>query len=123
MALKTYSKDMRSVYDAEREAFAGLGSEDCVPIVRYLGCYSHDDPLAREDSRTYNILLEYGQMDLEEYCADLENVGPVTSMEIIRFWESIFKVAHAINKIHNVCINYRGRTRDYDGYVVNTSWL
>jgi hypothetical protein len=115
MAVKTYSKHMRSVYETEKEAFAGLGSEASVPIVRYLGCYSHDDPLAGDDSRTYNILLEYGQMDLEEYCADLENVGPVRCMEIIRFWESIFKVAHAINNIHNLCIEHRGRTRDYDG--------
>lgn len=82
-----------------------------MPIVKSLGCYSHYD--GREMS--YNLLLEYGQMDLDEYWADLGNIPPVRWEEIRRFWKSLFRVAEAIRGVHNLTFK-RGETENhYDG--------
>ncbi|KAH7128547.1 hypothetical protein B0J11DRAFT_273614 [Dendryphion nanum] len=117
MALKSYPKSMNKVYEWEKIAFSGLGSHEGSPIVRYLGCYSHHEALAKDDGTTYNLLLEYGQVDLEEYCADLSNVPPVRTMEVIRFWKSLFKVAHAIRNVHNVQIHVsKAKVMNYDGW-------
>lgn len=49
---------------------------------------------------TYNLILEYGESDLDEYFA--QNHPPVLALEIISFWEALFKVGIAIQKMHNL---------------------
>ena len=112
---------MYNVYEWEKAAFSGLKYDESNPIIRYLGCYCHDENVPRSEgvstNTTYNLLLEYGQVDLDEYCADLTNVPPVRAMEIIRFWESLFKVADAIRRVHKVRIRQGKQEKFYDGYV------
>lgn len=116
MALKSYREGMSAFYKTEKAAFEGLKYDDTHPIVRYLGCYSHRDVRCGDDGNTFNILLEFGQMDLDEYCADTVNIPPVRSLEIIRFWESLFKVAYAIRRVHSVSISDGNKKHNYDGY-------
>lgn len=115
MALKSYREEKKDIFDWEKEAFSmGLKYDPDAHIVRYLGSYSHDNG-DKKDGKTYNLLLEFGEKDLEEYCADLTNVPPVRAWEIIRFWESLFQVANAVEKIHNLRIKQGRRTKDYNG--------
>lgn len=116
MALKSYRVARKDIFDWEKEAFSGLKNDPKIPIVRYLGSYSHDDGETGTLGKTYNLLLEFGERDLEEYCADLTNVPPVRSCEIIRFWESLFKVAAAIEKIHNLSIMQGRKVMNYHGW-------
>lgn len=126
MALKSYIGNKEHVYELERNAFSGLNLNSEVPIVRCLGCYSHDygegstsaDPEMR---KTYNLLLEYGERDLYEYWADETNIPPVRAEEIIVFWDSLFEVAKALRHVHNLEIpRERGVSRRFHGYVTST---
>lgn len=114
MALKSYQESEKIIFDWEKEAFSGLKNDPDTHIVGYLGAYSHDNG-DKTDGKTYNLLLEFGEKDLEEYCADLTNVPPVRALEIIRFWESLFEVATAVEKIHNLKIKQGKRTKVYNG--------
>jgi hypothetical protein len=120
MVLKSYCGDKQSVYQLEKDAFSGLSSNDTVPIVRYLGCYTHDYGEGSRSNKTYNLLLECGERDLYQAWADETNVPPVRAEEIIRFWKSLFEVAKAIRHVHNLEVPRHGRSAPhrYVGYVV-----
>ena len=107
MALKSYSGNKKIAYDHEKNAFSALKLNEKVPIIRYLGCYTHDhgeghDSKGTRMGPTYNLLLEYGERDLYQYWADETNVPPVQALEIINAWESLFEVADAIRHVHNL---------------------
>lgn len=120
MVLKSYCGDKQSVYQLEKDAFSGLSTNDTVPIVRYLGCYTHDYGEGSRSNKTYNLLLECGERDLYQAWADETNVPPVRAEEIIRFWKSLFEVADAIRHVHNLEVPRPGRSAPhrYVGYVV-----
>ncbi|KAF1997329.1 hypothetical protein P154DRAFT_565493 [Amniculicola lignicola CBS 123094] len=112
IAVKSYSKNNKDLFEWEKGAFKAMKNDGDKHIVRYLGCYQFDDG----DRKTYNLLLEFGEMDFDEFCADLSNVPPVITDEIIRFWKSIFKIADAIKEVHAVSL-WTGRShRTYDGW-------
>ncbi|KAF1851033.1 uncharacterized protein K460DRAFT_26715 [Cucurbitaria berberidis CBS 394.84] len=107
LALKSYCGNKKLAYEQEKDAFSGLKSNERVPIVRYLGSYTHDhgegyDSKGVHTGKTYNLLLEYGEQDLYQYWADETNVPPVRADEIVREWESLFEVADAIRHVHNL---------------------
>lgn len=83
-------------------------------MVQYLGCYSIDGcPL---QSGSHNILLEYGQFDLDEYFADKRSYPPIRGAEIRLFWQSLFEIADAIRRIHNLeHKDKNGGTDEYNG--------
>ncbi|CAN9421752.1 unnamed protein product [Alternaria alternata] len=110
MVLKSYTGKYRTAYDLEKQAFLGLKHKETVPIVRYLGCYTHQYGEGSDAGTTYNLLLEWGQRDLYEAWEDEKNVPPVRAREIIRTWESIFEVADAIRHIHNLEVQ-RGKEK------------
>ncbi|KAL2059820.1 hypothetical protein VTL71DRAFT_10204 [Oculimacula yallundae] len=109
-ALKTFKEGWRSTFDNEKKAFQGL--RDHQGMVKYLGDYSH--PGHRESDApsviitTHNILLEYGEMDLQQFF--VERAPPILKFEIEAFWKDISDVATALKGIHNL------RTRKYEGY-------
>lgn len=109
MVLKSYCGNKRDAYGLEKEAFTGLQSNEQVPIVRYLGCYTHDYGEGSQMGRTYNLLLEYGERDLYDYWSDERSVPPVRAYEIIRTWKSLFDVAGAIHHVHHLEVP-RGRS-------------
>ncbi|KAF1942093.1 hypothetical protein EJ02DRAFT_454596 [Clathrospora elynae] len=102
MVLKSYCGNKKMEFELEKEAFSGLQSNDRVPIVRYLGCYTHDYGEGYDMGKTFNLLLEYGERDLYQSWADETNVPPVRANEILRFWNSLFKVADAIRHVHHL---------------------
>jgi hypothetical protein len=84
-------------------------------VVRYFGWYKLEE-LNHEDAlqTTYNILLEYGDQDLDEYLAI--RYPPVLNSEVINFWESIFAVATTLSKFHNLEYpRLDGSTTTFDG--------
>lgn len=111
LAVKTFSYDATDIYEWEKEAFSAFRDNQDSPIVKYLGSFSHGEG----DHKAHKLLLEYGDMDLDEYCADLENVAPVQSGEIIRFWKSLFEVARAIKDVHYAPIKHGKTTEIYNG--------
>ena len=125
MILKTYRGNKKKVYELEKEAFSALSQVKDVPIIRYLGCYEHDYGEGRENGRTFNLLLECGEGgDLLQSWADETNVPPVRADEIIRFWESLFKVADAIRHIHDLEYSRHGKGAaplKYVGYVQSSA--
>ena len=100
-------------------------------MVRYLGEYIreeiHERPVAstaipksitpdmsdEEVRRTYNIILEFGECDLDEYFA--EYLPPVTQTEVEKFWEGLFEVADAVKGVHSLQTNTDGRVQEYYG--------
>jgi hypothetical protein len=98
-----------------------LKSNDQVPIVQYLGSYTHDYGEGSGPNghlgRTYNLLLEYGELDLDQYWADETNVPPVRAMEIIRYWEKLFEIAVAIRQVHHLDLSQGKTPLKYYGYV------
>jgi hypothetical protein len=110
-ALKTFHNGNYELFDNERKAFNGLKHHE--GMVGYLGEYSHDCHPSSSSSkhtsqvgapkpmeRTWNILLEYGDLDLDEYF--LERLPPVFPDEILGFWEDLFEVGDAIKGVHNL---------------------
>jgi len=93
-------------------------------MVRCLGDYSQAEvPWHREDVDsdsksammrvTHNILLEYGELDLDEFFFDLS--PPIPSKEISLFWENLSVIAHAIAGIHQFEIRRGGVQQVYHG--------
>ena len=118
MVLKSYCGNKKRDFDLEKEAFSVLQSNDQIPILKYLGSYTHDYGEGEEFGRTYNLLLEYGENDLYQAWADETNVPPVQAQEILQNWRSIFNVAEAIRHVHHLEIQ-RGKDQywRFHGYV------
>jgi hypothetical protein len=123
--LKTFEEANRAVYVNEKEAFIGLKDHD--GMVLYLADYGHKEMQtassrpeiattgrAQDVTRTtYNILLEYGDCDLDEFFA--ERLPPVFDTEVEGFWKALFEVADAVEGIHNLSICTDGMKQEYHG--------
>ena len=88
-----------SLYESERDAFYSLRKHK--GMVQYLGAYEHYDVQEPNSTikQTFNILLEYGELDLEEYFID--RLPPLLSGEVQGFWSDMTDVAKAITVMHN----------------------
>jgi len=129
-ALKTFEEGNAGPYENEKKAFQALRKND--GMVRYLGEYIHKEvhesstkastvpeivtPDSQEDETrvTYNILLEFGEFDLEEYLHDV--LPPVVQTEVEAFWKGLFEVADAVKGVHNLQTNTDGRVQEYYGW-------
>lgn len=56
---------------------------------------------------TYNILLEYGEFDLEEYFRN--RLPPSLQKEILSFWTNMLAIAKQVGALHK--FERRGGTR------------
>lgn len=103
-------------------AFLGLKQHE--GMVRWLASYkeTHDSPAGQEaaaagpskqQTTTYNILLEYGEMDLRVYF--IEILPPVLQSEIEAFWRSLFAIADAVKGFHNLKIRNAEQWEEYNG--------
>lgn len=63
------------------------------------------------DAPSHHIMLEYGEMDLDEYLAD--TYPPVLNGEIRQFWEELFSVARTLERIQNLEYDSRDGKRQY----------
>ena len=110
-ALKSFHAVNFQLYKNEMDALRGL--RDHEGMVRWLADYKKteapdaaaghaiaepsDQP---SENATYNILLEYGEMDLNTYFYEIE--PPVQPSDIEGFWRSVFAVPDALKGIHNL---------------------
>ncbi|KAI1775401.1 hypothetical protein F4818DRAFT_48219 [Hypoxylon cercidicola] len=115
-ALKSFSQENSEIFEWEKEAYLAVG--DKPGMVQFLGEYEIDEKL--EDgtvARTYNILLEYGEEDLEEFFASKMNYPPILNSETIQFWESLANVANALHSMHNLVLERQdGRHHFFSGW-------
>jgi serine/threonine protein kinase len=121
-ALKSFKEGYKELFQNERTAFQVLDQHG--GLIRYLSEYSHrpincarpkealTEP--KDDSKTtYNIVLEYGEFDLEEYF--VERSPPTDTREIREFWISLFAVADALKGIHKFDNDRAGVKQEYYG--------
>jgi hypothetical protein len=109
-ALKEYSLENEDSYKWEKQAFQlFVGQEG---MIQYLGDFTYDE--RDSQSRTFNILLEFGELDLDEHFAAVR--PPRLCLEIHEFWSDLFEVAKALKKFHNVELRYDdGRDQHISG--------
>jgi len=102
-------------------------------MIKYLGHYTQQEqrtertsasstehgkgPLHKKVEFNYNILLEYSLLDLDEVFGS--RLPPVFPNEIEAFWKALFKVADAVDKLHNLNI----KEEEYFGYAEKSLML
>lgn len=102
-ALKTFTKESLQIFRWEREAYLTAQVRKLPGMVKYLGEYKIDEQL--EDGsigHTWNMLLEYGEEDLDEFFASQRNYPPNLNPETIQFWNSLANVAQVLDSMHNL---------------------
>ena len=75
-----------------------------------MGDYTYGE----ENQKTYNLLLEYGEADLDEYF--FTTPPPALASDIIAFWEDLFNLAKALRDLHSFESPRAGVERKYYGY-------
>jgi hypothetical protein len=108
----------------ERKNYQTLGDQE--GMVRYLGdivnrkacpelgATSGDDNSNGSASVDYNILLEYGEFDLQMFL-EQNRLPPFLQVEIENFWRDIFQIAEALNRIHNLKIKVDSKSYEVKG--------
>jgi serine/threonine protein kinase len=87
-------------------------------MVEYLGEYVYEewDPAQKTHVKTFNILLEWGKLDLDEFFFDQKIASPVRTKEILKLYQNIFEIAEAIKRIHKLEKDENGERRVYYGW-------
>lgn len=97
------------MYENEKDAFNQLKGQK--GIVKWLGCFTKAEPnrgppkqsdvmsLERQQNATCNILLEFGEVDLNGYFH--KRLIPVIPEEVEEFWRNLFRIAYAVAEIHD----------------------
>ncbi|KAL8941905.1 MAG: hypothetical protein Q9216_001978 [Gyalolechia sp. 2 TL-2023] len=126
-ALKSFGDGNMVLFQNESEAFDALRNHN--GMVRYLADYTHaektDVDLQTQSTpsgsrercvirNTFNLLLEFGEFDLDEFFA--ERLPPVLQGETEDFWRALFDVASALDGIHNLKLDRHGVVREFDGW-------
>lgn len=104
-AFKSYSEEWQDIYKIEKNAFNGIGNEqDMIKCLGTVQCVEDPqtsyDPKTNPQRRSHNILLEYGEDDLNEYF--FVHSPPTLGREILDFWEKLFQIADALRRVHNL---------------------
>ena len=116
------------IYDNERHAFDALREHK--GMVQFLADYTHverrhldagehsvssPDQQEAMTGNTFNLLLEFGEFDLDEFFA--QRLPPVLQDETDQFWRALFDIADALDGIHNLKVDTHGFVREFHGYV------
>lgn len=108
--LKTYNDDHAAVCGDESMVRRDLRGHR--GMIRYILQYSHEED-QREGKTSWNMLLEYGDSDLQEYF--LSHVPPVFEDEQLCFWSNMCLVVDAVQKLHELQHQDVGRAEGYYG--------
>ncbi|OBT67421.1 hypothetical protein VE03_03009 [Pseudogymnoascus sp. 23342-1-I1] len=111
-ALKTFDEGSKALFENEKDAFRALRHH--AGMVRYLGDYEHVEVHESTIKTTSNIILEYGDHDLDDYF--MQFAPPVFQSEITSFWECLFDVAYAVEGIHHLKVNTDGLMQEFNGW-------
>ena len=128
-AIKCFSSGGHDLFRSELEAFNAFRGIN--GMVRYFGDWSASESSPwkvannhlsqssldhQERTLTHNLLLEYGELDLDEYFASKQ--PPVLSKDILLFWKKLFELARAVADIHAFRKDRAGLKEEFFGYVV-----
>ncbi|KAI2619905.1 hypothetical protein GGR54DRAFT_639670 [Hypoxylon sp. NC1633] len=112
-ALKTFTQKHLEIFEWERDAYlAAQAKHGLTGMVQFLGEYEIDENLDGKIEHTWNIILEYGEYDLEEFFASPKNYPPNLNQETIQFWTSLAKVAEALDAVHDLELERENGRRD-----------
>ncbi|KAG8156623.1 hypothetical protein KVR01_013574 [Diaporthe batatas] len=96
IAVKSYNPTETDAYRLEVDAFEALSE---IPgVIKFLGEYNRRRTFRGSPSLAHHIILEFGEHDLDEFLAD--NFPPILYTEIKGFWNSLFKVADTLERLH-----------------------
>jgi len=93
--LKRFSAANKRFFDQETQAYSKLPNH--FGITQFFGAFVHVDIPTRE--RTFNILLEYGESEPEEYFRNSK--PPQLLEELHALWKSLLEAADALRSIHH----------------------
>ncbi|KAI1148032.1 kinase-like domain-containing protein [Nemania diffusa] len=100
-AFKSYSQQYQGFYEIEKNAFNGVMDEkNMIKCLGTVQCVENPQSPSSTPPRSYNILLEYGEDDLNEYF--IVHSPPTLGSEILDFWGNLFQIAEALRKVHNL---------------------
>jgi serine/threonine protein kinase len=129
--MKSFSKSFESFFDNEVFNLWTLGDSDAQGVVQYLGSFRHaswpahphahahaTSPAERfteidGDTTSYHILMEYGTGDLHDL---FEEAPPSHHTEIRCFWADLFRVAKALEELHELQITVEGTSTTVVAY-------
>jgi hypothetical protein len=125
-ALKQFSESNENLFKNEMMAFRALRKHE--GMVRCLAKYTHEEldcstttleaGVEERTKNTHNILLEFGEDDLDTFFAGQQ--PPVLQAEIEKFWMALFEIANAIDGVHNLKDDGPGTSQDFDGCVTTS---
>jgi hypothetical protein len=104
MAIKTY-ENRRDDFEFEVDALNAIRRQSETnnrQFVQYFGHFTQGREVKGKYEKTSNLLLEYGEQDLEEYFA--EAPPPATHDDIISFWRNLFRIADALRIFHQYAL-------------------
>ncbi|KAI1260871.1 kinase-like domain-containing protein [Xylariaceae sp. FL1019] len=99
LAVKSYRPNEQSAFELEESAFRALRNE--AGVIKFVGLL--DEYHEHSESLTHNLLLEYGEEDLDEYLAN--KFPPLIYKEVRTFWESFIQVAKTLERLHTLKID------------------
>ncbi|OQV04540.1 Protein kinase domain-containing protein isoform 1 [Cladophialophora immunda] len=116
-ALKKYGEGHAQLFKNEKEAFGALRGKE--GMIQYLCDYEQKENTTSPDGVvrsvvTHNIILEYAELDLD--CYFQEKRPPILEGEVAHFWEDMFDVAGAVEKIHDLTVTRGAVEHKYYGW-------
>jgi hypothetical protein len=126
--LKTFQEGNKTLFDTEKAAFNTLSQAG--GMVQCLASYEHEEPYILGNASnvtdnshanvtdvryraTHNILLEFGESDLDVFFGD--RLPPVLQTEVEEFWKALFEVVDAVADIHDGKTDTGGVFEEFEG--------
>jgi hypothetical protein len=131
--MKSFSNSFESFFDNEVTNLRTLGDSEAQGVVQYLGSFRHADwpvhqhtqpnspvrSFTETDTMTCHILLEFGKRDLLDFFQ--ESSPPAHHTEIRHFWLDLFRVAKALEEIHELKIKVEETSKTVFAYALSTT--
>lgn len=128
--MKSFSKSFESFYDNEVKNLSTLGESHAKGVVQYLGSFRHAEWPAHQqahpnssarcssdgDTMSCHILMEFGDNDLLDL---FQEALPAHHAEIRLFWLDLFRVAKALEELHELKIEVEGTSEIASAYVTS----
>jgi hypothetical protein len=123
--MKTFLRSYESSFDNEVKNLSTLGNSQAQGVVQYLGSFRHAGWPAHHhagsstdpgDTMSCHILLELGNGDLLDLFGQ---AVPAHHTEIKSFWLDLFRVAKAVEELHELKIKVEETSETVFAYVAS----
>ncbi|OTB00362.1 hypothetical protein M426DRAFT_236804 [Hypoxylon sp. CI-4A] len=117
-AVKTFTEEYREVFEWEKNAYHMMRKKSKPGMIQFLGDYEIDEKLDDGNiAHTWNIILEFGDDDLEEFFASSRIYPPNLFPETIQFYNSLANIAEGLDLIHDLDLERENGLHDrYSGW-------